>query len=373
MPSPRPGRLSAAGEIRALVREHYELDGWIDVEEISGGYCNRSYRIVCSGDGRSRSYLLRRYNPQVAECEIRFEHALLSHLGKKGFDLSAAVIPCCNGDGYVATTTGTAPLNRTVYWALFTYLHGEDAYGWTRTDLAPSEFDSAAEILALFHGAGCDFVKPAGADRLQPPIAAFLPEMKNNIAACLRRARDRRCDRLFRNRFGDIARAVDYCRGAAARFGGMPQLPVHCDYHPGNLKYAGGRAVGLFDFDWSKIDYRLFDVALALVYFCSTWDDHAAPELLPERMRRFLLVYDHTCAARGDVPPLTAQEHHCLEPMLTAANLYVLNWDLSDFYATRSPDDTEYLAYIRHNIGLMDWIQAHRDDMDALGRPEPGA
>ena len=47
---------------------------------------------------------------------------------------------------------------------------------------------------------------------------------------------------------------------------------MHCDYHPGNLKWVDEQGVGLFDFDWSKLDYRLFDVAQGIAYFCSSWE-----------------------------------------------------------------------------------------------------
>ena len=40
---------------------------------------------------------------------------------------------------------------------------------------------------------------------------------------------------------------------------------MHCDYHPGNLKWVDEQGVGLFDFDWSKLDYRVFDIARGVV------------------------------------------------------------------------------------------------------------
>jgi homoserine kinase type II len=348
--------------IRGLLREHYGLDDGCGIEEILGGYCNRSYRITCAPDNRRRAYLLRQYNCSAGEADIGFEHALLKHLHDKGFELSAQVVYTRDGQSWVrAATAGRRPFPQ--FWALFTYLDGEDAYSWTHNDLTLSEFASAAEILARFHGAGQDFVKPVDADRAQLPIVKFLPRIKDTFSACLRRAGGRRCDLLFRARFNDIAAAIDACCEAAGRFEGMPELPVHGDYHPGNLKYAGGRAVGLFDFDWSKIDYRLFDVALALVYFCAVWDDCGTPELLVHRMQHFLRVYDQAC---GCVPPLCEQEYAGLEAMLAAANLYVLNWDVADFYQADAPDDAQYLTYLRHNIGLMDWIQAHGQDIRAL-------
>ena len=44
----------------------------------------------------------------------------------------------------------------------------------------------------------------------------------------------------------------------------MPHCAIHCDFHPGNLKYENNRVVGIFDFDWSKIDLRLFDLRMAV-------------------------------------------------------------------------------------------------------------
>ncbi len=50
--------------------------------------------------------------------------------------------------------------------------------------------------------------------------------------------------------------------------------------------------------------------------------------------------------------------------MLSIANLYVLNWDLVDFYDTPQPDDDEYYSYIGHNIGLVHWIMHHADELE---------
>jgi hypothetical protein len=55
-----------------------------------------------------------------------------------------------------------------------------------------------------------------------------------------------------------------------------------------------------------------------------------------------------------------------LVPILSIADLYVLNWDLVDFYDTPEPDDDEYYAYIDHNIGLMHWIKRHEEALDHL-------
>lgn len=52
----------------------------------------------------------------------------------------------------------------------------------------------------------------------------------------------------------------------------MSHLVIHGDYHPGNVKFQDGKVSGIFDFDWSNADLRCFDVAIALLYFCSVWN-----------------------------------------------------------------------------------------------------
>ena len=143
----------------------------------------------------------------------------------------------------------------------------------------------------------------------------------------------------------------------------MQKIPIHCDYHPGNLKYRDEKCVGIFDFDWSKIDYRLFDVALALVYFTSIWDEQAAG-LRGDKFFLFLSTYNQACRRLAFIDPLTKQEQRYLVSMLAIANLYVLNWDLVDFYQTIEPDDDEYYPYIDHNVNLMHWIALHEDELE---------
>ena len=182
------------------------------------------------------------------------------------------------------------------------------------------------------------------------------------FSAFLEQADDRRCDRLFKDNFAPICKALDDAVSLDVKFQGMKELPIHCDYHPGNLKYRDEKAVGIFDFDWSKTDYRLFDVALALVYFTSVWDDRTAG-LRRDKFILFLHTYNEACRRFSHIIPLTEQERKYLVPMLSIANLYVLNWDLVDFYDTPEPDDEEYFTYIDHNIGLVHWIELHKDEL----------
>ena len=343
--------------IQSILKEKYDLGRLVRIAEIFGGYCNKSYGVWILQEDGLKKYLLRQYNPNLAESEIRFEHALLTHLKRKGFDPTAGVISCRDGTTFIKTPTPVQPTGESVYWALFDFLEGEDKYQWTKTDLTPAEYISSSEMLAKLHFYGRDFVKPEGADRVQPPIMEFLPTFKTTFAAYANQAGARRFDQLFKDNTDRIFSVIDECLTANDRFQGMPVLPIHCDYHPGNLKFEKEKVVGIVDFDWSKIDYRLFDVALGLVYFASEWKGKAAGTLLPDKFELFLKSYNDTCRRLVYLEPLTLQEQKNLLPMLAAANLYVIHWDLADFYETPNPDDDEYYVFIDHNIRLMHWIE----------------
>ena len=80
--------------IKSILEESYDLGRLVRIAEIFGGYCNKSYGVwLLKGDGLKK-YLLRQYNPNLAESDIRFEHALLNHLKQKGFDLACWLDGC---------------------------------------------------------------------------------------------------------------------------------------------------------------------------------------------------------------------------------------------------------------------------------------
>lgn len=45
--------------------------------------------------------------------------------------------------------------------------------------------------------------------------------------------------------------------------------------------------------------------------------------------------------------------------MLAIANIYLVHWEVSNFYDNKNMDDNEYLVYLKHNMRLGRWIEAH--------------
>ena len=125
--------------------------------------------------------------------------------------------------------------------------------------------------------------------------------------------------------------------------------------------------LGLFDFDWSKLDYRIFDVAEGIVYFCSSWEGRDSGELWLDKAASLCAP---TRTRRRDSPTpgaMSAAELAALPRMIGSANLYVLNWDVSAYYeADEDLNDDEYLMYLKHQVMLMEFIEAHLDELSRL-------
>jgi len=345
-------------QIRHMVEDRYDLGMFAGAQEIHGGTVNTSFHIRISGlPQKTEHYFLREYSPAARETEIRFEHALLSHLRSSGFDLASVPIPGRDSTTYFQAPASSPLLQADNFWALFDFLKGEDKYSWTETDLTDEEISSSADILARLHHHGADFKKPANSDRAQPPIMRFLPLLKQNFAAFSTKAPKSRSSELFKKHAPKIQSILDAGLDAQAGYEGLLKIPIHCDYHPGNLKFKNEKGIGLFDFDWSKIDFRVFDVALALFYFTAQWQGENAGCLRLTPFRLFLNVYQETCTHLDRVGPMTPRELRALVPMVAYANLYVLNWSIIDFSEKAAADDNEYYTYIRHGIRVMKWIE----------------
>jgi homoserine kinase type II len=222
-----------------MLKEHYDLGDLSNAEELLGGTVNRSFVVTAKRDDHCLKYLIRKYNPAITENEIRFEHALISHLQESGFDLAAGVIPSKTGATYIKQEWINKGRIHVDHWAVYEFIEGEGRYTWVDTNIAPEDMINAAEVLADLHQAGQDFRKPKGSDRLQPQIMKFLPTFRQVYAEYTSRARETRFDKQFLQYHDRILEVVDQALISEHDRSKLPRLPIHCDYHQGNLKYQG--------------------------------------------------------------------------------------------------------------------------------------
>ncbi len=354
-------------QIEEIVRDEYDLGDVIRAEPIFGGYCNASFAVWTRRADGEHKYFARKYNPAITEREVRFEHALLTYVADHGFELASQVFPTRGGSTFVTRDEVVDGDTRTLFFAVFTMLEGEDKYSWIKNRLTDKELDSGARVLAGFHHAAHGF-RPADLAREQPPIMEFARTWAESWKGLVAGGGgggggDTACDRFLREKLPRILEVVAKGADMESQLEGLPVNPVHCDYHPGNLKWVDEQGVGLFDFDWAKLDYRLFDVAQGIAYFCTSWEEPHRGRLRLDKAAVFAHGYQDEAARWAEPGPLSARELAVLPRMIACANLYILNWDITYLYGSPDSDVDEYLFYLTGNVSCMEHIEDHLDEL----------
>lgn len=338
---------------REILSEHYGLGELIRKERITRGYINDSFEIEVLRNQRIRRYLLRRYRTGTHVEKIRFEHALLNELQKRKFKFSPLIIATKEGTTYVKSGRHLFDQAKNNYAAIFSYLPGKDKYRWDTPFCSDQELINSAKILALYHNAIYDWKGIIG--WREPNILHKIKLMAKQWKRYARNTGKSTFDIYFLKHFKYLHRILTKIPSTSA-YDSMPNLTIHGDYHPGNLKFQNGKVTGVFDFDWSRMDARCLDVGLAIIYFCSSWDETRDGNLLLDRVDKFLESYQEAAKEIKVIGPLNQLELKYLPEMIHMGNLSLIDWTLSDFYSTSS-DSRKYLKYLRHSVRMNRWLE----------------
>jgi homoserine kinase type II len=357
-------------QVKEVVEEYYDLGRVLELYEIFGGYVNRSFGVVCEKDGRTENYFVRKYkakfNSEANPNDILYEHNLINYCLSNGLKEAARVHQSRNGTTMVSLTDQDENgQNLKRYFAVYDYLPGEDRYTWVVNENTPAEFRNLGALQARFHNFGFGF-DPGKLAKAEPKIQHLLPTFVGLFTRLAgREVPGSAFHSYFNSRLPDILANVRKNQIPDAAFREMPETPIHSDLHAGNVKWQGDDCTGIFDFDWSKIDVRLFDIAFALVYCCSSWRPASDGILRLDDCRYFLEGYNRQLKTLSRLEALNAAEKEHFPGMVAAAVQYLINW-CTTLYFYEDPtlvNDYEALYYLLHITRLMDWTEAHKADL----------
>jgi homoserine kinase type II len=344
----------SSAELREILA-HYDLGALAGHERDQRGFVNTSFAVDLVKNGKTTRYFLRKYKQGIREEEIQFEHSVIERLVQAGSPPVARLHRTREGNTYLRREPAGDLAES--YCAVFDYLPDEDRYTWVGPRCTPAEIRNSASVQAQFHQALHGFT-PRGR-RVEAKILDLLPEVREFLASVPERSKKTIFDEYLIDRLdflqNDLRETLAELAEPAARR--LPQTIIHCDFHPGNLKFRGAEVTGLFDFDWSKVDLRAFDVALALWYFFVTWDEPRDGELRLGDVALYLASYQGALHASSGMLPLTQAEGRYLPHLINAASHYVLNWTVLDFY-NKHVDAQEYLVYLRHSVRFSEGFRA---------------
>jgi homoserine kinase type II len=340
-------------ELRQVL-SHYDLGELIGAERDRRGTVNVSYSVETVKDGRPGQYFLRCYRPGITLDEIRFEHSLIEHLVDNGVCPVARLHRTRSGSTFYVQSP-RANESMTHYYAIFDFIHGEDRYTWVDPHCTPHELRRAGELLAAYHAAVSTLV--CNGKRVEKKIVDLLEEVARAWDESPARSKGTVFDRFLAENFELVRRNIAETRAALDRLDvrSLPELVIHCDFHPGNLVFAGEEISGLVDFDWSKVDLRAFDVALAVWYFSASWEGTDNGVLRLDDAHKLLEAYQQALLIPSACAPLSPRELTDLPDLISAANLYVLYWSLRDFFG-KDVNPEEYLVYLKHGVACIRWF-----------------
>lgn len=342
-------------QILKVVEGFYDVGRVIDIHEMLGGYINRSFQVVVEQNGVEKEYFLRKYKAGITEKEILLEHKIITHALTNGFRLLPGLVPDKCGNTFVSQ-----PFDKNKF-ALYHFLKGEDKYTWDNPLMEEGEYQSAAEALAFFHSALIGF-EQQDLGRVEPGILELISRFPRSFAAYAEEKRDTGFHDYLNGVLPSLLSVLNEAGISTKDVNRMVVNPIHCDYHPGNLKFSDGKVIGVFDLDWAKVDLRLFDVCLALIYNSVVWGEPNDGNMLADKCALFLKTYQSTLVDNGDFPPLNSVELDNFPTMMAMANFYLLNWEISEYYSCIDSNDREYLAYLKHSVRQMRWIESHKKE-----------
>lgn len=266
-------------ELVAVLR-HYAIGDLIDAHPIEKGFVNDSWDVSTS---LGRFFLKRRHAVKRWPDIIRAQHDLMRWLRLTGFPAPAVHF----------TTAGDSilDLNGEIY-EIQEYIAGEPC------DFSnPSHLDEAARTLSRYHRAveGLELAALRGYDELYSPALA-----RNLLGSLVKAWRLEDDDGLLSQ-----ARVLNtYLQQLTARFSvhrPLPHLVIHGDYYADNLLFDGNRIVGVVDYDKSRWQPRVVEVAEAVIFFASPDPGHFEHLVYPGflewgPLERFLHLYTRESA-----------------------------------------------------------------------------
>jgi len=349
-----------------LVDNNYDLGRVTEVYEVFGGYVNRSFGIICEKDGHKSEYFVRKYKAAAFDEDVAMEHRLINYAISKGFKEAAHIHVAKDGKTYAKIKEIIGGKPNTRIFAVYEYLGGEDKYTWIDNENSPAELRNLGDLLARLHNCTRDF-DPGPISKAEPKIEVLLPDMKRIFTELAAQPLDNKFHEYFGMSLPRILEIIDRNLIPAEAYAKMPQTPIHGDYHAGNVKFSGEKTTGLFDFDWSKIDVRLFDVCLGLVYCCTSWHVATDGQMRLDDCRYFLEGYNAALDGSG-LEKLNSVERQYFPTMVTIAGIYLVYWctELWYYLDPEGTNDYESIYYLIHLVRTMKWIETNKDKLSAL-------
>ncbi|MDR2385984.1 MAG: phosphotransferase [Deltaproteobacteria bacterium] len=354
-------------QIHQLFNDHYRLGQVVEIHEVFGGYTNRSFGVILEKDGLRTDYFVRKYKVEATDTDVLMEHGLIQHALKKGFAEAAGIYPAQDGRTFIRLNELKSGQRVSRIFTVYRYLNGQDKYTWIENKSSPQEYLNLGALLARFHAATHTFEPQGDQRKTEPKVKVLIPDFSRIFQERLAQPLETQFHASFKEILPSILNYMERFKITPDEYDDLLELPIHGDYHAGNVKFEGENTVGLFDFDWSKVDARIFDICLGLVYCCGSWDLETDGFLRLADCRNFLEGYA-LGLKNTDLSPLTQAEKKVFVRMLAGAHFYLIYWltELWYYLDVDNINNYEAISYMTHFLRGLNWISENQPALEAL-------
>lgn len=236
------------------ILSNYNIGEISSITSHESGTKNKGYEIWIEGQ---KKYFLREKDSSTIYKDLEYDHSLMNYFSEHHI---STPFPVNNNDGNTITEFLGS------YYELTKYIEGE-------TFIRDSEDHLliAGRDLAKFHltGIGFQSVYSKSFGRIDPPgparktFNAFFTNDKDNLDFPELNVVLHELNLIEENLTDEVYRS-------------LPQMLIHGDFHPGNVKYLDD-GLAFFDLDWVSIQPRLQDLAYGILFFASIRENDIDP------------------------------------------------------------------------------------------------
>lgn len=357
-------------QIKSLLEDDYQLGTLNRVYEIFGGYVNRSFGAeMTNPQGEPVDYFIRRYREESLDADIQFEHDIVTYVIEKGFDLAADVIRMPDGKSFIKKPWEEEGETKSYPWAVYRYLYGGDPYDWLNNNLTAEEYGNMGSCLARFHSCGYGF---NGGVKAEARIYDLLANKIKDYPRLTDGVDLPSTHRFIQSFNGTLPYILDLCkkiRNGMEESGMLEKAPkvfCHSDFHVSNVKWIDHKICGVFDFDWTKEDYRFVDICYSMFISMGNWETFREGTLDEEYVEAYLKGYNDTTKELGILPPFTDEEKEAFPYMFLAGGMYLYNWCTDFFYDWKNNNEYEWCYYLDHIVRTLRFVETHADEFKEI-------
>lgn len=379
--------ISLFGTLVDTIKQHYELPEILNVYLMPSRRSHAAgsdsvYRLVTAQD----SYVLRPFRTD-ASAAINLHNQFLDWSEQRNISFTQRIIKTKNGESFYQTEEGK--------WWLSSYIEAEPAFEWTKPTWSVRACEQAGLALYQLHCA----LKQFGGQSSTISLSIASKDFENSVCAGLveRLAQALSGTHGFAGGADNVVALVSDAVAQIGRGGGSfdssiegkpidhlaarkpnddlaERKPndylaeyqlIHGDFHPGNILFSDGKAVAVIDFEYLSVEPPLYDLAYALIMFCTQWPQTqpAAESQIVNtdgaidlaKLQSFLKGYLMDVLPRFDALPFRPD---LLIPYMNVAAAICLTWFLERGLEDRTVQHFINVVKQLQNLSTMDVLRA---------------